>query len=322
MLAELEAWVRGGLIFWVHFGTPCNRWSTARTTGKLDDQIALAGMRCARATRSASSSSAWCTASDGRLKTQGTVACGSSRRWRAFCATRTSKTRCSTCAPSAPRGRSRCGSPATSLRFAICAAAALVIIVMRNCRGPSPSRPAAVGSRNGAPITPAPTRQRSAAGLRLSGRAATPAAARWQGGDTSSRASSLAGSRAHWSAPGSRPHSRPLGVWTPPSVLGSATSVGKAAASSEAAVPTSRSSPSLRSTASSRENGKRQRAAARGRANSEAQPGFLRRSRAGAGAQYNYRAAFADLDFWSRPLWHLRSILLEVVTTLFLEAKL
>ena len=50
VLAELEAWVRGGLIFRVHFGTPCARWSTARTTGKLDNQIARAGMRCARAT--------------------------------------------------------------------------------------------------------------------------------------------------------------------------------------------------------------------------------------------------------------------------------
>ena len=56
----------------------------------------------------------------------------------------------------------------------------------------------------------------------------------------------------------------------------------------------------MRSTASSRENGKQQRAAARGRANAGAHPGFLRRSRAGAGAQYNYRAALADLDLWSR----------------------
>jgi len=54
----------------------------------------------------------------------------------------------------------------------------------------------------------------------------------------------------------------------------------------------------LKSTASNRENGKQQRATARRRANSTAKPGFLRRSRAGAGAQYNYRAALADFDLW------------------------
>jgi hypothetical protein len=47
IFGEVCRWVRSGRVWAIHFGTPCSRWSTARTTGKAGGTVDQLGMACA-----------------------------------------------------------------------------------------------------------------------------------------------------------------------------------------------------------------------------------------------------------------------------------
>eukprot|EP00959_Pyramimonas_sp_CCMP1952_P282570 5906207-Pyramimonas_sp.AAC.1 len=48
--AEVLRWLRDGRVWLVFLGTPCGRWSQARSTGRAGTDVDRAGYACARFT--------------------------------------------------------------------------------------------------------------------------------------------------------------------------------------------------------------------------------------------------------------------------------